>query len=64
MKLSEWLSSNSISDTEFAEKIGVSRQALYRYKQGTRVPKPKIVLEIAKATDGQVSANDFYETAA
>lgn len=61
MKLSDWLSSNEIKDADFADRIGVSRQALHRYKTGKRVPERDVMFRIVSETDGSVTANDFYE---
>lgn len=59
MTLTSWLSKTNTSDADFAERIGVTRQALWRYKVAGRVPKPDIIARIAKATNGKVTANDF-----
>lgn len=61
MKLSDWLSSNEIKDADFADRIGVSRQALHRYKTGKRVPERDVMFRIVSETSGSVTANDFYE---
>lgn len=59
MTLTNWLLKTNTSDADFAERIGVSRQALWRYKVAGRIPKPEILARIAKATNGKVTANDF-----
>lgn len=59
MTLTSWLSKTKTSDAEFAERIGVTRQALWRYKVAGRVPKADIIARITKATNGKVTANDF-----
>lgn len=64
MTLTSWLSKTKISDTDFAERIGVTRQALWRYKVAGRIPKPEIIARISKATNGKVTANDFVFRAA
>lgn len=61
MRLSDWLSGACLSDAVFADRIGVSRQALWRYKAGERMPRPKIVRRIEKATRGKVTSADFIE---
>jgi hypothetical protein len=48
-----------MADAEFAERIGVSRQSLWRYKAMERVPRPKIMAKIQAETSGAVTANDF-----
>lgn len=70
MTLSEWLDDQEISDATFAERIGVTRQALHRYKTGKRTPRTNIIRKITAETLGQVRADDFvltgedYETGA
>lgn len=61
MTLASWLSETKISDAEFADRIGVSRQALWRYKAMERVPRPEILSRIHTATSGAVTANDFMQ---
>ncbi|WP_425491969.1 hypothetical protein [Kaustia mangrovi] len=43
--------------------IGVTRQALHRYKVGARIPRPAIMARIESVTGGSVRANDFHSTA-
>lgn len=61
MTLQDWLSSQEVSDADFAARIGVTRQALYRYKNGQRMPRIGILRKIISETAGQVSARDFIE---
>ncbi len=63
MKLQAWLTENQTSVNDFAESIGVSRQALHRYLTGARIPKQDVLARISKATAGKVTANDFYAEA-
>ena len=60
MTLTSWLSREKISDADFAERIGVSRQALWRYKSCERMPRHEILSRIHLATSGEVTANDFF----
>lgn len=59
MTLTSWLTKTNTSDADFAERIGVTRQALWRYKSAGRIPKPEIIARISRATNGKVTANDF-----
>lgn len=59
MTLTSWLTKTNTSDADFAERIGVTRQALWRYKVAGRIPKPEIIARISRATNGKVTANDF-----
>jgi transcriptional regulator with XRE-family HTH domain len=60
MDLRTYLDRNPQSMPALAERLGVSRQALYRYVNGDRLPQPEIMERITKATNGLVRASDFY----
>lgn len=61
MRLSEFLENNDISVAEFARLIGVkSRATVYRYAEGLRIPDEVVMPKIFSATNGKVTANDFY----
>lgn len=59
MQLAKYLEQNKISDAAFARSIGVERQAVGRYRTGDRFPEKSVLLEIFKASNGSVTANDF-----
>ena len=61
MKLDAYLKTNDISEQKFAEQIGVSQQAVHRYRTG-RVPTPEVMQAIIKVTAGAVTADDFFDT--
>lgn len=58
--LKKYLKNNNITQKDFAELLGVDKMTLWRYVQGTRIPKPKIMQKIFELTKGEVTANDFY----
>lgn len=60
MRLSRFLDDRKIPDSDFAVRIGVSRQAIYRYKNSERLPDQPTMEKIFKETDGLVAPNDFY----
>lgn len=60
MKLDAWLNANSLTELEFAGKIGRSREAVRRYANGERIPDRDTMPIIARETAGQVTANDFF----
>lgn len=64
MQLANYLTANSISPHEFAKTIGVSRETVRRYLAGERRPELDKLHTIARVTDGQVTANDFFGIAA
>lgn len=65
MQLSEYLQSNDISVSEFARLIGAkSRATIHRYMKpgkGKRIPDETMMPRIHEVTNGQVTANDFYD---
>jgi DNA-binding transcriptional regulator YdaS (Cro superfamily) len=64
MKLSDYLTHNSISPADFAKSIGVSKETVRRYIVGDRRPARKKLPVIVEATKGEVTANDFFGIAA
>jgi transcriptional regulator with XRE-family HTH domain len=44
----------------FADRLGVSVQAVHRYLNGERLPRPDVMVRIAEITGGAVKPNDFY----
>ncbi len=60
MKLEEYLTKAGLSDEEFAEKIGLTKHAIRKYRSGARFPLKWVVLAIEKETRGKVAPNDWY----
>jgi DNA-binding transcriptional regulator YdaS (Cro superfamily) len=60
MNLRSFLSSRGLSEAAFGQTIAVSQAAVNRYVRGERIPAPRVMAKIVEATDGQVTANDFY----
>lgn len=63
MTLAEFLSEADIKPTAFAERIGVTRQTLWRYMSGERRPEWDVLERIQTETSGQVTPNDFLALA-
>lgn len=62
MKLKEWLESNEISVADFAKKIGVKGvRSVYRYIDEDRIPEKPVMKKIKKITNGEVTADSFYQ---
>ena len=59
MTLTEYLAQQDLDAGRFAEKIGVSGEAVRRYALGRRTPRPAIMRRIVEATGGAVQPNDF-----
>lgn len=65
MTLAQYLKEHAISDADFAVKIGVNRSTVSRLRRDTgQLPSRDTIAAIAKATDGAVTANDFWLQAA
>lgn len=64
MKLSDYLAQHALSEGEFADRIGCSREAVRRYCIGSRIPDKARMTKIALATGCEVTANDFFGIAA
>ena len=59
MQLYKYLINQNISQSEFAEKIGVSQPTLSRYVNGDTLPSVVIGARIETATSGEVSVRDW-----
>jgi transcriptional regulator with XRE-family HTH domain len=62
MKLADYLSAKQMADADFATAIGVTRQAVHRYKTGERMPEWPVLARIKDVTAGEVSPDDFLQS--
>lgn len=60
MTLKDYLSSLTITDAEFGEKIGVSQSQVSRIKNGKTSPSLEVIVAIEKITKGKVRAEDIF----
>lgn len=60
MRLRQYLVDHDITIPAFAASIEVSVQAVHRYVNGERLPRPDVMERIKAATGGVVEPNDFY----
>lgn len=60
MKLAEWLASTGTSAAALAERCGVHPLTIYKWKDGTNVPRHARLAALTQATGGAVTANDFH----
>lgn len=63
MKLAAWLERHKIKRVDFAERIGVSPQAITGWCDGTFWISRENALRIREETGGAVTPNDFLEAA-
>lgn len=66
MRLEDYLERHHLSGTEFAKIVGVDDATINRLipregKKQVRKPGWELISKIAKATNGQVTANDFMD---
>ena len=61
MRLQDYFAAHDIDPGTFATSIGVTRQALDRYRQRKRIPKPDVMSNIFRETRGEVRPDDFYD---
>lgn len=62
MTLNHWIATTSPDLDAFARQIGVTPEAVRRYRNGSRMPEPLIAERIVKATRGKVTIQDLHDT--
>lgn len=60
MKLSAYLDEKRVKPSDFAAVVGVTTEAIRLYVKGERIPRAATMQAIVSATDGLVTANDFF----
>lgn len=60
MKLKYYLRTNRINQAQFAKQCGLSKATVSRIISGERQPSLKVMQIIFKASNGKVTANDFF----
>lgn len=63
MKLADYLRANTITDQEFADRIGRDRTTVLRWRTGATTPDLQTVLLIGELTAGAVQPQDFVASA-
>ena len=61
MRLKNFLKREGISDAEFAQQIGVTRFAVFRWRKELRLPRAEHKILIHKITKGKVTYRDWYD---
>ncbi len=59
MTLDEYLTAKKIKSSTFAKLIGSSVFAVNKWRQGTRIPRPHLAIEIEKITKKKVGIADL-----
>lgn len=60
MNLRSYLDVEKETVCGFAARIGVSPCSVWRWLDGSRTPRPVLMRKIFTATDGAVTAADFF----
>lgn len=60
MKLDEYMKQQDLTDESFGRRIGVNRLQVLKYRHGNAKPREEVMQKIHDESDGQVTANDFY----
>jgi DNA-binding transcriptional regulator YdaS (Cro superfamily) len=63
MKLSDYMAREGLTDTALALKLGVASSTVLRWRSEKTKPDWRVLPAITAATDGQVTANDFIQSA-
>lgn len=58
--LRRWRQDQNLSLEALARIVGVKRSTLSLYETRRRIPRPRIMEELRKASGGAISAKDFY----
>lgn len=61
MTLKQWMKQEGVSAAALAKKIKIAKWTLNRYLGTKRVPAPRVILAVYKATKGAVQPNDFFK---
>ena len=61
MRLVDYLQKTCRTPEWLAKEAGCTAQAAYKYIRGERIPRHDIMQRIHAATEGAVTANDFYD---
>ena len=60
MKLSSYMTLKGLRDGDLAAALGeCSIGAIRKWRSGERIPRPEMMARIRRATDGQVTPDDF-----
>lgn len=60
MKLADYMAANGLTDDAVAQRIGRDRSFVTKLRQGRASPSMRTARDLAEATNGAVSAEDFF----
>lgn len=59
MRFQDWLKDSVFTQTEVAEKLGITQSAVSHLAKGRKNPSLELMLKIQKVTKGKVRPNDW-----
>lgn len=60
MTLDKYMKDNDISDAKMAEKLGVTRQCVWYWRNGVKVPRDNTKKLIQSITDKSVDVSSWF----
>lgn len=51
---------HNITLTDFAARVGRSRQSIWRIEMGRQMPSPGLIKRMVSESGGELCANDFF----
>lgn len=63
MKFAEFQSEAGASDAEISTATGIDKSTLSRVRRGLKRPSWKVMIALARFTEGKVMPNDFLDAA-
>lgn len=61
MKLNQYLVTESITQSEFAKRVGVCQATVHKWLYGRSVPSGRRIMQIHTLTSGDVSIDDWVQ---
>ena len=61
VKLQKFLDDSGMTSGELARQIGVTQKAVYYWLREGRSPRPHNIRAVSKATNGAVTATDWFD---
>ena len=61
MKLKDYIRANDGKQADMARDLGVTWMAIWKWREGKRIPKPAMMAKIYQVTGGKVGPGDFYD---
>ena len=59
MNFDQWLRDSDYSATDLSEILGVSRQTVWHWKNGSRIPKMQHLIQLERLSHGAVGLKSF-----